>query len=1365
MARERGLMRLRRLWVTQFGQGDFSVAGPSMMLNVNVSELWSITPEMMRMEAGKRFSDFLDPLFLQGMQRLKGLTTEEVAGLMGIELDPEIQPLALGNSSPLSDRVYSINWHDIPIPRRVSQVAASSSQTSDGGLLVARAKKALSVAMAGITIPRDKASLVAQILHDLQMTAILSVFVKILSITFVHGVFEVDVLTRLLCYTLGTDTQVISEAVATKALSKFGQGEADKGLEYFVRLMVIKALEEWRDVGIRVIFNDDGPLLVLHEDSAAGISVRRSAALNKFSGLRRLKLDKHPQIREPEKYYQMTAAMVLISADTKLLFTPLIMRVVGGNVTTHHMVTRGDETLGFSKLSEVIKYDNRRKFTIKHLNHHLVVKFMNSSPFREYRGAKEAESNKAQIHRAFQSSLRTQPADRANLVSNSVPISCINQVKYYFRGKYNTESKLLARAHTFLKGQAVPSWVLSTLETEALMMVYRSRILGSMIVGTDITGSDGPTGIDPMAAGTVDIDEDAEHDPHSNPSWVGTRDQILGYVGTMNTVQDHEVDFDFMYNKTTGRLKKRYKEQVGQDEDEERRQDVVVRVSNFNDQDIYISLDKAFLESNLISFLVKREGRTVYPKGKTRGRLWDILENETDESPADLRRRMLEVIQEINKASLALEGGRRPLRASFSKTPAERGRASVAGSIKKIVMNHRSNLASELDTDYNQGSAWLGDAQVAGMGAPPAGSAARVVETRAGAAWVDESGISKFLKISRQTVEDEDDLFLLQELPRVPPGWKTTPFGKWKVLGGRVDSQWRGTGLLYHCDAWTVMRKLQADKGTWYRLRQVHTGSEVWVGSIYLKPELSQDEHAVGLQDFLNSLPPTSLPVVLSGDSNSEISWGEDEGGLAVPVGRNGKTLNLLHGLRSRALQVAAPEPGQRRTPTTCPRQVDRRGKQIDFLATARGSTSNMSILVDSHKVLGTDHEVLSVQISLAKRRVFRKTDTRPRRLVSEVPPVASLDQLELERLARVHTAPKKGKGYHGPEDVKALFRIARHGRSREDWKQAFQARRKARALWQRQQLEEACKGNWGAFRRYRKKSNSDWELSFADSHPDPHNAIHTHLQSIYEAAETVPEVTPMLPFVPFSMDELKHAVHLGKNGVCVSHDGVSQELLHGIMRAEGGADALLAWFNRLLWNKTVLCANTPLHARLNLLEKVVAGAGLWCISAFFPETSALHLVNTFHMQLVITMMGLKRGPLDDWLSFRKKAFRAARGALWRGSHQRWSTIWVQRFWLYMGHCARSLLHSPTPAAAVLCAYRTREWWLAEQKKKNGITHPGRLYPRLMNSEMSLDLVAGGPWRVRAQDRAIWSGLLGDWVKHADCPWSSGRQLSLRQGE
>ena len=109
---------------------------------------------------------------------------------------------------------------------------------------------------------------------------------------------------------------------------------------------------------------------------------------------------------------------------------------------------------------------------------------------------------------------------------------------------------------------------------------------------------------------------------------------------------------------------------------------------------------------------------------------------------------MLEIIQDINKTGLELQDGK----ASFSKTPAERGRASVAGSVKKIVMHHRPNLVGELDTDYNQGCAWLGDLQVAGMGGFV--GFARW-ETRAGEAWIDEAGISKLLKISRQTVEDE----------------------------------------------------------------------------------------------------------------------------------------------------------------------------------------------------------------------------------------------------------------------------------------------------------------------------------------------------------------------------------------------------------------------------------------------------------------------------------------------------------------------------------------------------------------------------------------------------------------------------------
>ena len=154
---------------------------------------------------------------------------------------------------------------------------------------------------------------------------------------------------------------------------------------------------------------------------------------------------------------------------------------------------------------------------------------------------------------------------------------------------------------------------------------------------------------------------------------------------------------------------------------------------------------------------------------------------------------------------------------------------------------------------------------------------------------------------------------------------------------------------------------------------------------------------------------------------------------------------------------------------------------------------------------------------------------------------------------------------YTDPEDVKALFRMARHGRDREGWKKAFQARRKAREAWQKEKLESACKGDGGSFRKFKKKINVDWERHFADANHDSHKVIHEHLQGIYSSEETVKETPPELPFREITMDELRYAVYLGKNNVSVSHDGTSRELLVGIMQSTGGPEALLIWFNNLL--------------------------------------------------------------------------------------------------------------------------------------------------------------------------------------------------------
>ena len=193
------------------------------------------------------------------------------------------------------------------------------------------------------------------------------------------------------------------------------------------------------------------------------------------------------------------------------------------------------------------------------------------------------------------------------------------------------------------------------------------------------------------------------------------------------------------------------------------------------------------------------------------------------------------------------------------------------------------------------------------------------------------------------------------------------------------------------------------------------------------------------------------------------------------------------------------------------------------------------------------------------------------------------------------------------------------------------------------------------------------------------------------------------------------------------------------------------------------MVSKTSLHARIRLMEKVVAGAGLWCISAFFPEHAALHLANTFQLQLVISMMGLKRGSQESWLVHRKKAYRAARNMLWQGGHRRWSTIWCERHWSYLGHLARGLLQHPNSAATVPCSYRSLEWWNKEkQKTESGrVKHAHQYFARLMNAERLLDSAAGGPWRVLAQNREQWRGHLPQWIQASDVEWASGRQLAL----
>ena len=212
----------------------------------------------------------------------------------------------------------------------------------------------------------------------------------------------------------------------------------------------------------------------------------------------------------------------------------------------------------------------------------------------------------------------------------------------------------------------------------------------------------------------------------------------------------------------------------------------------------------------------------------------------------------------------------------------------------------------------------------------------------------------------------------------------------------------------------------------------------------------------------------------------------------------------------------------------------------------------------------------------------------------------------------------------------------------------------------------------------------------------------------------------------------------------------------------------ILARARDKFWSlKHLFRANTPLFGRVKLLERVVGGTALWCIAAILPDRASLGLINSFQLQLVAWCMKSAKGGSESWPEFKARTFRGARQVIANYLKQRWSSLWLSRWWGFAGHRARGCLHTHPNASTIVDSYRNREWWLSQQRLKNGIRHKGFrgekgvFYAKLMNFERDMDAVAKGPWRVAAQNRTEWKQLCLQWVKVMDVPWTSGRQTSL----
>ena len=183
----------------------------------------------------------------------------------------------------------------------------------------------------------------------------------------------------------------------------------------------------------------------------------------------------------------------------------------------------------------------------------------------------------------------------------------------------------------------------------------------------------------------------------------------------------------------------------------------------------------------------------------------------------------------------------------------------------------------------------------------------------------------------------------------------------------------------------------------------------------------------------------------------------------------------------------------------------------------------------------------------------------------------------------------------------------------------------------------------------------------------------------------------------------------------------------------------------------------SSMKGRAQVMQRVVGATALWCLCSFPPDAAAMSMMNATQLQLMVWLLRFAKKDSESWTEYRQRAFRGARSALHSAGVERWSTLWLRRWWSFAGHRTRGML-APHPVISSLHEdFRTGPWWQHEKQRKQGLKHCQH-YPRLSNIEKNMNAVTQGPWREKAHDRRGWKQLEQRWVDTMDLPWASGRQ-------
>ena len=451
------------------------------------------------------------------------------------------------------------------------------------------------------------------------------------------------------------------------------------------------------------------------------------------------------------------------------------------------------------------------------------------------------------------------------------------------------------------------------------------------------------------------------------------------------------------------------------------------------------------------------------------------------------------------------------------------------------------------------------------------------------------------------------DVVSVQEVSRGEEGWITENTELFHWVLHRAHDQWRATGVGFANDKLDcVVGKVATNRGVWILARLKSIGRVV-VGSLHCHTGTTNAVYQAAAARFVRECPRKwrQYSVWCGVDANEQPTWSEapDEGGGCLGSASN--NLNeLAIQFQTLDVEAVAPRADQWRSATHFPRDVRRRGRQIDMIWKRRLDLREVNIDANRRHVIGTDHALLYSDVfGGAKLGVRWGNDSRPRYMKHEIPPEVVVDAGDLSNLARRCTGPRVSDAYKDTDEIKEAIRVARSSQAVNDWKIVHRLRRHARRHWEATRLTRILNGDWRQYRALQKekKRKTGWwgSLLQNDSSRNLTKRVQKHLESklVNEYGTDWDDLLQLQidnielrgEFVEFSISDIREVLHEMKPNSAVGPDGISVAFLRSAASDDVVGPQVLSLVNHIVstlampaeWEKSFLALlakiSTPL--------------------------------------------------------------------------------------------------------------------------------------------------------------------------------------------